>query len=297
MPAIGTTNIPLEYEKYLPDFLSEITYPEKSKLLIFQPSKNKKVMYLAAYHTDDFNSIERQAIKKILTTERPDLCILEGIPTSEGLNPQWIIETAHNLYQKKVGGENTYAAYFCHQFNIPFIGGEIDHSLFFNKLLERGHSKKDIVFFMLLQQIPFWDRDNKIDVENQKKQFELFMHDAVASWFKVKIDYTLEEFLTWYQNHYRKAYNSIDFKWKEAQDQSWTDRRTGACMHQKIGADCMNIRDNHIILAIRRSLERYNKILVIFGAAPTGNHYVWQKEALESFLGTPNEIELTSVLE
>lgn len=279
----------LEYEKFLPNYLTEIGYPEKSKIANFQPTKDKKVIYFAAFHTNDFESIERKTIKKLLFEEKPDLCILEGFPTSEGLSPQWLVETAKNLYSKKIGGENTYAAYFCDELNIPFIGGEVDDTLFFSGLVEKGHSKKDIVFYMLLQQIPYWDRDGQLNGDNSKEQFEAFMHNQIADWFKMTIDYTYEDFLDWYAQHYNKTYDSSDFTWQVGRDHSWTDRRPSAYIHQKIGADCMNVRDNFIIKTILSSSEKYNKILVIFGAGLTGSHYEWQKKALTSFLGEAKE--------
>ena len=282
----------LEFGSYLPNLDSDVAhYPCLSSLqAVFQPAENKKLIYLAIFHTSDIKGNVAQRIEEVIKKETPDLCILEGFETWQGLNPERIITLAKERISTSICADNLYAAFICNKYGINFMGGEVDDANGALPLLfQRGHTLQDIVFYMLIQQIPFWHKDNMVKKDAIKSQFEQFMNEQVASWFKVIINYTYEDFLAWYMKHMKKAYNvEQDLLWDNGKSTELRAYRgAGATICQRIAADIMNIRDNHIIKVIQQAMLEHKKVVAIFGTCLTGGHYLWQKKALISFLGQP----------
>lgn len=278
-----------DYRKYLPKFLteSESIYPQYSVLYTYELHK-KKLQYFSALLSNNFESAERATIAYLLQNEKPDICILHGFQTDEGISPQRIISIAQSLHKEKIGGENTYAAYMCYKYDIPFIGGDINQKKLLQELIDCGYAQEDIVFYMLLQQIPFWDRDNLLDKQEQERQFERFMNNEIREWLGVTEFYTYKTFCNWFQHYYAKPFNVKEFLWDNVDANTWScSRSASASIHQKICADYMNIKDNYFIDVIRKTLAMHHNVLVISPASHTGSRYIWQKEALASFLGKP----------
>ena len=282
----------LEFGSYLPNFASDSNdYTCPSSLQVtFQPSENKKLIYLAIFHTNDIKGNVAQRIEEVIKHEKPDLCILEGFEACEGLNPERIVIGAQERMAADICPDNLYAVFMCNKYGVNFMGGEVDDVKETLPLLyKRGYTLQDIVFYMLVQQIPFWHKDKMFKKDDVKKQCEEFMNEQVPFWFKMSINYTYEEFLAWYLKHMKKAYNpETDLLWDNGTStEPWAYRGPEATICQKIAADIMNIRDNHIIKVIRQALQEHKKVVAIFGTAFTGGHYLWQKKALLSLFGQP----------
>lgn len=261
--------------KQLLDYTQKFDF--KPLVNIYEPKENKKIIYIAVEHISNPLHPTAQKIKDLIENEKPDFCILEGFDPSEGISPKRIINKANEKLSQNLIGENLYAAYLCDKCNIPFIGADARESSYINTLAKEGFSLEDIVFFLVAQQINFWNKDNIVNETNIKNLVGNLIKDDISWWLEQKLDYTYEDFLKWHEKNTNKQFDlTKDFLWKNTED-FIPSLENKASIYQKIQVHIMYIRDLHILNVIQDALKKYNKILIVYG----GSHYVWQKKALE----------------
>lgn len=278
------------YETLLSNFLSSPTiYPPS--VITFKPTTNKQLIYIATHHTNDIDSSVAKTIKNVIESEQPDFCILEGFTTTEGINPERIIEIAKKKYSEGRCGENCYAVNFCQKHHINFIGGDVDEKTYLDFFKQFGISQMDIVFFLLAQQIPLWHRDREFLNTNLKEQFENFMQEAISNWLGIpSVKYTYEDFLAWHKDKTGKSYNpDNDFLWDIDSRELRPYLGENATIYQKICAYTIYIRDKNIIQLIEKMMAKHSKVLIVYGST----HYKNQAQILERLYGKPNIILLT----
>lgn len=275
-----------DYEILLSNFLSPPTIFPPS-VMIFKPTPKKQLIYIATHHTNNLNSPVAQAIKNLIETEQPDICLLEGFTTSEGINPERVIAIADKKSKDGKCGENCYSVNLCHQHQISFIGGDIDEKAYLEPFKAFGISQKDIVFFLLAQQISFWHRDEDFLDTDPKSQFEDFMREIISSWLDIPpLDYTYEDFLAWHMDNIGKSYDpQKDFLWDNYGSNNELEPYLGenATIYQRICAYTIYIRDKNIVKLIERMMIDYSKVLVVYGST----HYMNQAHILEYLYDQP----------
>lgn len=253
---------------------------------IFKPRENKELIFVAVEHTSNLQHPVIEAIKSVIATKKPQFCILEGFNPEDGINPQYIIDIAKNYLDEDKCPESAYAAYLCMKNNIPFIGGDIHNENYLEPLAKKGYSEKDVVFWMLAQNFSFWNREGVVNDANFKELATDMIQNNITFWLnKPKLDYTVDEFLEWHKKHMGKPLDVVkDFPWGYDRKEFMPSLAADATIYQKIQAHIMPLRDTHLINMLKESLEKYDTVLVIFGAS----HYEWQKSALELLFKKPN---------
>ncbi len=228
-----------------------------------------------------------QEITSVIAHDKPDFCILEGFYPEDGLSPKRVLEIA-DLYVVNDGicPENLWAAKQCAQRNIPFIGGDV-HNAHYLELEKQGYSEKDIVFWMLAQNFPFWNRDGKVNDENFNELATDMIQTHITFWLnKPELHYTVGEFLAWHEAHMGKPLDVVDdFPWGYDRKEWMPSLASDATIYQRIQAHIMPLRDCHIVRVIYGALAAYDTVVVIFGAS----HYEWQKPVLEKLFNKPVE--------
>lgn len=254
---------------------------------IFKPQENKELIFVAVEHVSNLAHPVIETIKSVLETKKPQFCILEGFSPEDGISPQGLIDGAkRELFEGKCP-ENVYAAYLCKENNIPFVGGDIHNEKYLEPLARKGYSEKDVVFWMLAQNFPFWNREGIVNDANFKELATDMIQNNITFWLnKSKLDYTVDEFLEWHEKHMGKPLDVVkDFPWGYDQKEFMPSLAEDATIYKKIQAHIMPLRDTHLINLMRESLDEYDKVLVIFGAS----HYEWQKSALELLFKKPSQ--------
>lgn len=261
--------------------------PAAPSVYIFEPQQNKKLIYIAVEHVNDLTHPIVQEIRTVFAQLKPDFCVLEGFHPEEGLNPKRILEIA-DMYLVYDGRctENLVAAKLCVLNDIPFIGGDV-HNMHYLALMNQGYSECDIVFWMLAQNFPFWNRD--FDLSDEKLFVQIatnMLQTHIPSWLNApEFAYTLDEFLVWHEAHMGKPLDAVhDFPWGYDRQEFTPSLAPDATIYQKIQAHIMPIRDRHIVHMLQDAVEKYDTVLTIFGAS----HYEWQKAALITLFGEPN---------
>jgi hypothetical protein len=273
----------------LPNFRSPLEEPVTSSVNTFRTTDGREIIYLAIFHTKDLNSPVMKQIKKLITEWKPEFCVLEGFDETEGISPERVRKKAQKVCQQGNCSENLYAALLCDTYKIPFIGGDIKESFYLEPLGKEGFSLKDIAFYLLALQIPYFHRDGdfekrdgKFRIEDSKRVFESYLREQISSWLEVPISYTYEEFLAWHKKHMGKPYDpSHDFVDMNSSELS-PSLEANATLYQKISAHTMLIRESQILKTIKRAASQHRKVLVIYGAS----HFEWEKKVLSKYFGT-----------
>lgn len=273
-----------KYDGLWSDFQSNPLMGLHSSVIHFKTEEGKQITYIAVYHSNDLTGPVIKTIENIIESERPEICILEGFEASEGLNPQRIIDMADQYLESGKCGENLYAAKLCQQKGIDFIGGEVGEYTYLKPLQTLGFSQKDLVFYLLAQQIPYWHLQNSFQERTPKDLFENFLKEAISNWIRVPVNYTYEEFLSWHKENIGKDYDlNQDFLWRKDSLELIPNLGDKATIYQRIAAHVMLMRDQHIVEMIKKISSVHSKVLIIYGAC----HYEWQSKVLQKEFGQP----------
>src|SRR5260221_4953104 len=130
----------------------------------------KELIFVATHHTDNIISPIHGLIKAIVEKEKPDIYVMEGFSSDEdGISPERLSIKAKKLCEDQGKcGENLYTALLATQKSIPFIGADLTEDKQLEPLLQKGFSFDDIVFFMLVQHLPYFFRDGYFETHTIK---------------------------------------------------------------------------------------------------------------------------------
>lgn len=236
-----------------------------------------ELFYLAAHHSNDPKSETHQLVKKLFQYDF-NFLVIEGFPTSRGINPEAYIEQSKKGSSEKIvlGGEGAVAALLAVDKGIPFQGGEPDHELLYSELLKQGFTRLDFLGFYLIRQIPQWVRqsENKITLLKSKapeflsrycKRLEIAVSDCPA----------LAEISAWYEKHTKKKL-TVDIDTEEVAPLSNSSLHT-----HKISAAIGAIRDRYTLAIVEALIEQHKRVAVVYGAS----HYLTLKKSFETSLG------------
>ncbi len=231
---------------------------------------HNELLYLAVMHSITEKSHTFQMIKHAIEQFRPDLIILEGIPTALGVS-------------YPVGndpGETGYSGLLASANGIDYVGAfpELDILLKHLRKTEwKGfsstseHSMIDMCFYRFTFMIPQFVRKRGLSSEAD-------LQNIFLEWFGGS-EYTFYDYTMWLR---KKLHKDVPFN----------DLMDGyffapSLYHNDYLQNLMNldiwVRDTHALELIMQSLSKYKKVLVVFGSA----HYITQKDVLVENLGQP----------
>lgn len=269
-------------------FKAQQAIPYRAPYGVRYKKDKKELIFLGANHENKIYSETFQLINKIIKEFKPELLIIEGFENKE--NSQiYIFEYAKNCAERDFvdcGGEPAYAAFLAQQNNIAVMGGEPTDQIIWDNCKKKNMSIEDFMGFYLLRQIPQWKREG-----NQKKSYEKFANEFLSKNLKklnLVSDFNLTKFHDWYKE---KTGLTLDIDSLTADETAPSNEN----YIKNISYEIDMIRDRHLAILISDNLNKYHKILVIYGHS----HYSQQKPVLENLFNTmnPELIKLTKYKE
>lgn len=250
-------------------------------LVMFRAGK-KQLLYLAAEHETGLQTETFRLVKQALDGFKPQLAVVEGYPTAEGLSPKDFLDYATSCWgpngSKDCGGEPAYLAYLAHQASIPFVGGEPTDAEILRFMKAKGYTAQDLMGFYYVRDIPLWRQEGRLH-SDQKKQFDDFILALKQSFGTPGVTFSFEEFKAWYKKLSQKAFDAMTV----TEDDSAPVNSSAATALQKLAYDASLSRDTHLVQLFARLLNQYDKVYVVYG----GGHLVTQRAVLRAMLGEP----------
>jgi hypothetical protein len=262
--------------------LQDVTTVQSPALYEFK-DQDKVLWYLASQHS---NRIEQPVFIYIdsVIRRKPDVIIVEGFETDLGLSPKAISESAlqgidNGFYPS---GEPSYAIDQAIKNNIPFVGGEPNDKYIYQQTLKAGYSANDLLSFNFVRRLPQINRSGEL----QKNKLE----KIYANYIKVKAQdfgykgptLSFKNFKQWYRKNQGKSFNL------EAGGRSETALIEGPYDTQKISLEVTKIRDMGVLKTISDMMNKYKKVLIIYGSS----HYRVEHKAIKASLGEPAKVQL-----
>ena len=238
--------------------------------------KLKKLSYIAAKHESNNSNETFRTIENEFKHTNPEIVLIEGIPSSEGVSPNWLYDQIKRAPVDKIINERDFSVFQAIQHNIDFIGCEPSDKQIKNLFDTSKFSLKDLIGYYLLQEIPVWKRQGKINKfiklfnEKAKKLFFIYGSDQGDSM-------NLEQFKRWYSQK-----NNKEFDLAKITSQDTAPIGGDHSLYtQMMSIHLELIRDRHILGVIAHNLNKYRRIFVVYGAG----HLVTQRNAIENMLG------------
>lgn len=258
----------------------------------------KDLIFVAVHHTNDMNSPTHQCIREIFENEKPDLYLMEGFSSDqEGESPIRLKEKSTWVCEEKTNcPENLYGAYLATKNGVAFIGADISEKEQIPLMKAHGYSREDVIFYMLVQQLPQLYRDGDFETHTQKltaitceSMCDTFLQKNIAEWINESVDLTYQDFLNWWQLRFQGPLDMEEtfFMWEKGVVYSAPNNKDNALYTQKIAFLFTNNRDNHLINIIKETVCKNKKTLIIYGSSHLKN--LWKR--LIDIFGTPFSVQ------
>lgn len=243
--------------------------------------ESKTLIFVGDHHKDQEKTYK--FLEKAFNSTNPEIVVIEGLDFSKGESPKayvskYAAKSKEELFNE--GGAAPNAAKLAFKNKTPFIGGEPSISQEMNSefILSQGFTKEDIRNVQVLQRIPYRRDHLKLGEEDffkyAKKYYKIAEKLAV---FK-------DDFGRWYLKKVGRKFKYIEVS-KEEADVNCLPTDT---VIQKIACGTNINRDRALVQNIETLLEKYDRVLVVYG---TG-HFVQEYHALvKAFDGEPKYIE------
>lgn len=246
---------------------------------------SKHLYYINASHVTGIKNPTCETVRKAIQTYKPQLVIIEGIPTEDGVSPPSYVDYVNRKErpQNFPLGEPAYAAFLAIQNQIPFIGGEPSEETIHTFMAAEGYSARDLMAFYALRLIPQYRQLGKTIDEI----FPQIAGDVDFSFNNVTENETLklDELAAWYNQHRGSSGDLWTINTENFAPYSSSDASYFQSLNHKIGI----VREQHIDTLIADSLINNDRVLVVYG----DGHLVKSGPVFENMLG-PGKLILLS---
>jgi hypothetical protein len=239
---------------------------------------NVSLAFVASAHQYGIDSATFKTINRVADDFKPQVIIIEGV-ADQGKRDRVdaLIDDCKKDDFKKCG-ENLYGIYLAKAAKIPWLTGEPPKALLRAQLASLGYSEEDIAFFYLAQQIRQLTMEKSLNDGN----FDRVSTETLAyfaRFYGLPHGLNADGFKRWYRQKMGKPFRLSEI------DSETTAPLIGqsATYLNKISSADGKIRDVQILLAIAKELNRWNRVMVIYG----GSHLTVQLDALKEMLGEP----------
>ena len=242
--------------------------------------KQTKLYFIASLHQNSVDSLTFKLINKAFQECDPQILIIEGLEREKGYSYQRFVDIVNKSKNIENLGEPFYAVSLAQKRNIPFVGAEPTDKFILSQLFQYGYTVNDFVGFIVVRQIPEWKRRNELKGNNFNSLFnELLTITAKNLSVNRKTLFLKNEFITWFKKKLNTNFdiNKIDTNLCAP----YSDK--DAIYTQKINFVINKIRNIYISQVIADNLNKYNRVLVVYG----GSHYFQLKEILVNMLEKP----------
>lgn len=261
----GASTLAVPQAPYLAGFKHSALHPQK------------ELVYVAALHAGAHNP-SFALIDQAFASLEPEVVIIEGVPSNLGENHPAIIEQVQEMPAGH-GQEAYYAAAHALRSGIPFSGGEPNPRWVLDQLVERyQHTVRDVWGFDIVRESVVWKRLSHTNFEAlfAEYQEQLQRMYAMPSPFS-----DAEDFRQWYRQR-----QHLDFDLSLMPTSlAAPDCGAQAQFTQTLSCQTMFLRDEHLLQHILHQLQRYDRVLVVYGAG----HFQTQHQALSHYFERPPE--------
>ena len=233
----------------------------------FSPSTGrfaeKKLWFIQTIHRNDQKDDRHDALKATIKTYieiiKPDLVIIEHIPTNQGFLPVHVLPETTN---KVIDDEDEYAYFVANKHNIPCIGGEPSPYSLIEKLLQLNVPVETVfVRHFLISNMTQKCKSAEFPIRQYNPTHQaIYKNKTMLFLFEKKIDTKIDRnkpITPFFLAHFPSAYNQ-------------------AVYH----------RDCHTAPVILDALKKYNNVFIVYG----GSHLATQWEVLVENLGEPENL-------
>ena len=269
--------IPL-YSQQLADELE----PSKTAPWVATYRSGKKVLgFVAADHVFTAENPTIEAIRRAFADVNPSRVIVEGFPTALGESPEPILQSLGRRegpdadpYAKS---EAIFAVSQARSRNVPFVGGEPTIVEEMDALVAKRYNRDDVRFAMLLRGLGVSRRSGGMPAGDAEAFSTAYRQAARSFAYMTRTESMSEkDFIT----TYLRIVGTDPISDVEMPDRGNPGTET---VLQRMSADNMRIRDEHLYSTILRELGEHDRVLVVYGSS----HWTTLARALQAKLGKP----------
>jgi hypothetical protein len=244
---------------------------------VYYQKNNKQLAFVAAFH--DRRELTFEKVREAIEVLNPEIVIVEGAPSSLGVNNPEIITLAREQVSENpiLSGENLYSVYLADKSGFSFIAGEPDDDEILQYCLKKGYSLMDLMGFYLVRQIPQCKIDKIFTEPFELDSFEKFAYSFIEDNFGVdSFSFSLPEFYHWYKEVVGSCFDlkSIEYDQFEGLPENH--------LLIRLSIDLNQFRDQHLAKIIDKTCQQFDRVLIVYGAA----HYIIHKPMLEETFGS-----------
>ena len=271
-----TAEIPLFSEA-----LAKERGPTEAPFIVTYRSAGKVLTFVGADHVFANDNSTIDSVLRAFADANPSMVIVEGFPTALGRNPQPILQSVGRREKPDADAfaksEAIFAASQAVARNVPFMGGEPTLIEEMDGLVARGYTRDDVLFFVRLRPLGQARGSGEMSAGNAaafSAKYEQESH-AIAHMTGTQA-FTEAQFIA----DYVKIFD-VD----PISDEQMASRSNPGTedLIQRMAADNMRIRDEHLLSTILRELAGHKSVLVVYGSS----HWTTLSRALEDRLGRP----------
>ena len=269
---------------YAPELEREAPLKAKPYIAHFHRD-GKDLYYIAAFHHRGPETDTFKAIRAAMAHAKPQVVVMEGLPTSLGFSP-----VSHQQYIKDHAAKNfaecdepEYLAYQAMQAGIPYIGGEPDDAQIVAQMAKKGYSDKDVMAFYLLRMMPHWVENHEISPENFDAKAQDYLNTQAYYLdnnipIPVEKRLTVAEFKAWYEAHNDRPGRT----YFELNSQNLAPVRSQhASYFERMSADIGEVREQHLDTVIAELSAQHDRVLVAYGQG----HLLQSRKVFDKMFG------------
>ena len=237
--------------------------------------RGKRLSYIAARHESGLDSATFALIRAEFAARPPQLVIVEGIPRNAGDNSPAFVKLINS---DPLRMESYYAASLALAGSAVFAGGEPAPQEIKQWLLSKGYTEKDIFGYSILTEIPVWRRQG--GAESFSGFYSAASRNAGRMYKLTGAALMSEsELAAWYSQRNKKQLDSGAITIQETAPYNAAD----SLFTQKMDYQVARVRDAAVCRAIAEGLNRFDRVLVVYGAG----HFGMEQKILRKMLGRP----------
>ncbi len=244
----------------------------------------KTLVYVASRHEHEPGNATFATVSREFEALSPEVVIIEGMASSNGLSPAFYREWVASMPPDGIwpGGEAAWSASLAMARGIPFVGGEPAPGRILEGMESSPYGLQDLLGYFLVRQIPQWKRTRQDQDQDFTELFEQMMSQMQQAYeFDDSERFDVDEFRRWYERSNGRPFAYEQITTQEAAPLEGPDVLTT----NRISVCEDRIRNTHIADVIADMLNRFDRVLIVYGAG----HHVQQAAVLREMVGPPVE--------
>jgi hypothetical protein len=271
-----TTSIPLFSEA-----LAKERGPTEAPFIVTYRPRGKVLAFVGADHVFTSENSTLDAVRQAFADTNPSLVIVEGFPTAFGRNFEPFVEAARRRDRPDADAfaksEAIFTASQALARKVPFIGGEPTVIEEIEGLVAKGYKRDDVLFAVRLRSLGQARRSGEMPAGNAAAFTAKYERESRAvAQMTGTVPATEAQFIA----DYMRIVGVDPVSDVEMPSRSDPGMET---LLQRMGADNMRFRDEHLLSTILQQLDRNDRILIVYGSS----HWTTLSRALQDRLGKP----------